>query len=59
MTNKMKWLYQNGYFKNLLKIKLKNYTILNQRQIARDNIELDDKELNKDLGKKMLVLLYW
>ena len=29
MKSKMKLLYQNGYIKNLLKMKLKNYLILN------------------------------
>ena len=55
----MIYLYQNGFFKNLLKVNLKKYAIYNQkplRQRARKNKKLDDKELNKELAKKLIVL---
>ena len=49
----MKCLYQNGYFKNTLKKKLKNmYNPKPLEQTARENIVLDDKQLNKKLAKR-------
>ena len=44
------WLFQEP-IKNKTK---KLYNPKPLRQIARDNIELDDKEINKELAKKML-----
>ena len=48
----MKSLYQNSYFEKLLKKKSMKL-IIQKRQSARDNIRLDDKQLNKELAKKM------
>ena len=58
MKNKLEWLYQNGYLKNILKPKLrKNPKQI--KQLARENIERDDKQLNKNLVKNMINLLYF
>ena len=51
----MECLYQNGYFKNLLKIlKEKIYKSHSLKPIARDNIKLDENELVGKLVKKMI-----
>ena len=56
----MKWLYLNGYFKNLLKIKSTNkYNPKSLKQLARDNIRIDDKKLNKELANRMLNPYYF
>ena len=58
----MNWFYQNGYLKNPLK-KIKIYIYIYNpktlKQIARENFELDDKQLNKELGKKMINPYYF
>ena len=51
--NWMEWLYQNGWSKNLLKVKLKTYWILNRYNKQPETIEIDDKQLNKELAEKM------
>ena len=55
----MKGLYQNCYFKNLLKIKFKKHNPKSLKQLARDNIKLDDKQLNEELTKNMLNRYYF
>ena len=50
----MSCLHQNGSLKksnHLIKTKLKGYT--NLKQMARENIKLNDKELDKELATKM------
>ena len=52
--------YQNGCFKNLLKMKYKKlYNPKPLKQKARDNIKLDGKQLNKELAKKMINPYYF
>ena len=48
------WLFQEPVEK-----KLKIYNPKPLKQIARDNIELDDKQLNKKLAEKMLNPYYF
>ena len=46
------WLFQEP-----IENKIKNfYNPKSLTQIARDNIKLDDKQLNKELAKKTLIL---
>ena len=59
MKNKMKSLYQNGYLKNLLEFEIKKYNPKALKQIARENIKLDDKQLNKELAKTMINPYYF
>ena len=49
------WLFS----KNLLKIKFKKHNPKSLKQLARDNIKLDDKQLNEELAKKMLNRFYF
>ena len=57
---KMKRLYLNGYFMNPLKLKLKKvYNHKPLKQLSRNNIKSDDKQLNKELVKKMPNLCYF
>ena len=44
------WLFQEPIENKINKI----YNPKSLKQIARDNIRLDDKQLNKELAKKML-----
>ena len=44
------WLFQEPVENKINKI----YNPKSFKQIARDNIKLDDKQLNKELGKKMI-----
>ena len=56
----MECLNQNGYLKSLLKIKFKKiYNRKPSEQIARDNIKLGDKQLNKELAKKITIPYYF
>ena len=56
----MKCLYQNGYLKKNKQKKLqKVHNPKTLQQIARQNIELNDKELDKDIAKKMINLYYF
>ena len=47
-TNIPEWLFQEPIEK-----KIKKYNPYSLTQIARDNIRLDDKQLNEELSKKM------
>ena len=58
MKSKIKCLYQDACSKNLLKMKPKNKP-KSLKQIARDNIRLEDKQLNKELAKKMINPYYF
>ena len=49
------WLFQEPIENKIQKI----YNTKALRQIARDNIKLDDKELNKELAKNMLNPYYF
>ena len=49
------WSFQEPIEKKVKKL----YNPKQLRQIARDNIKLDDKELNKELAKKMLFPFYF
>ena len=51
-------MHQNGCFKNLLKINPKKYNPKSLKQISRDNIRLDDKQLKRELAKKMINPFY-
>ena len=42
-----------------MKIKFKKHNPKSLKQLARDNIELDDKQLNEELAKKMLNRYYF
>ena len=44
------WLFQEPVENKIKKI----YNPRSLKQIARDNIRLDDKQLNKELAKKMI-----
>ena len=44
------WLFQEPFENKIKKI----YNPKSLTQIARDNIKLDDKQLNKELARKML-----
>ena len=44
------WLFQESPIENISR---KIYNPRPLRKIARDNIELDDKQLNEELAKKM------
>ena len=55
----MKGLYQNGYFQNLLKKINKIYNPKSLKQLARKNIRLDDKRINKEIAKKMINPYYF
>ena len=59
MKSKMKWLYQNGYFKNLSILKKHIYNPKSLKHLARDNIKLNDKQLNKEIAKKMINPFYF
>ena len=50
-----KWLFQEPVENKINKI----HNPRSLKQIARDNIRLDDKQLNKDLAKKMLNPYYF
>ena len=49
------WLFKEAFEKKIKKI----YNPKSLKQIARDNIKLDDKQLNKKLAKKMNSLYYF
>ena len=50
----------NGYFKNLVEKKInKVHNPKSLKQIARDNNKIDDKQLNKELAKKMINPYYF
>ena len=49
------WLFS----KNLLKIKFKKHNPKSLKQLARDNMKLDDKQLNEELTKNMLNRYYF
>ena len=51
-----KWLFQEPV-ENKIKKKINNPKPL--RELARDNIRLDDKQLNKELAKKMINPYYF
>ena len=55
----MKCFYQNGYLKNLWKIKKHIYNPKTLKQIAMENIKLDDSQLNKQLAEKMINPYYF
>ena len=60
MKNKMKRLHQNGYLKNPLKIKFKKtFNHKPFKQIARDNIKIDDEQLNKEIARKIINPYYF
>ena len=44
------WLFREPVENKVNKI----YNPISLRQLARDNIRLDDKQLNKELAKKMI-----
>ena len=47
-------------FKESIEIKMKKiYNPKSLKQLARDNFKLDDKQLNKDLAKKMINPYYF
>ena len=47
------WLFQEPVGKKINKI----YNPKSLEQLARDNIRLDDKQLNKELAKRCLILI--
>ena len=49
------WLFQEPVENKINKI----YNPKSLKQIARDNIRLDDKQLNKELAKKMINPYYF
>ena len=49
------WLFQELVEKKIKKI----YKPKSLKQLARDNIRLDDRQLNKELAKKMLNPYYF
>ena len=49
------WLFSEPAGNKINKI----YNLKSLKQIARDNIRLDDKQLNKELAKKMLSPYYF
>ena len=49
------WLFQEPVEKKINKI----YNPRSLKQLARDNIRLDDKQLNKELAKKMINPYYF
>ena len=51
----LEWLFQEPIENKIKKI----YNPRSLKQIARDNIRLDDKQLNKELAKKMINPYYF
>ena len=52
---KPEWLFQEPIENKIKKL----YNPKSLKQIARDNIRLDDKQLNKELAKKMINPYYF
>ena len=52
-------IFQSGYLKKLLKINKYIYNSKSLRQIARDIFHSDDKQLNKELAKKLINPYYF
>ena len=52
MTSKRKWLYKKDCFRNLLKKKWKTYNPKLLKQKAKKSIEIDDKQLKKELAEE-------
>ena len=47
------WLFQEPVENKIKKI----YNPKSLKQLARNNIKLDDKQLNKELAKRMIILI--
>ena len=55
----MKRLYQNGFLKKSKHLLRKKYNPKTLKQIARENIKMNDKELDKEIAKKMINPYYF
>ena len=62
MKNKIKWLYHNGYLKKSKHLSRKNKKVHNPKtlkEIAKETIEKNEKNLGKELGKKTINPYYF